>query len=89
MGQILLEGLQRYRLDRAVQFYRHGETDLSGTARYAGVSVQQMMHTLPERAVEYGPSAEDFLDGLEGLARDFDDQMLKEIVSQLRDEDLD
>ncbi|MBC8446906.1 MAG: hypothetical protein H8D78_04075 [Chloroflexi bacterium] len=89
MKRFVLEGLQRYRLDRAVQFYQHGETDLSGAARYADVSVQQMMHTLRERGVEYGPSAEDFLDGLEGLARNFDDDVLKEVVAQLRAEGLD
>ena len=89
MEQIVLQGLQRHHLDRAVQLYRRGETDLSGAARYAGVSVQQMMHTLRERGVEYGPSAEDFLDGLEGLAQDFDDDVLKEVVTQLSAEGLD
>jgi len=49
MKRFVLEGLQRYRLDRAVQLYQRGETDLSGAARYAGVSVQRMMHTLRER----------------------------------------
>ena len=89
MEPIVLQELQRYRLDRAVQFYQRGETDLSGAARYADVSVQQMMYTLRERGVEYGPSAEDFLDGLESLARDFDDHVLKEVVTKLSAEGLD
>ncbi|MDH7485975.1 MAG: hypothetical protein QHJ81_06825 [Anaerolineae bacterium] len=89
MKRFVSEGLQRYRLDRAIELYQSGETDLSGAARYAGVSVQRMMHTLRERGVEYGPSAEDFLDGLEALARDFNDDVLQEVVAQLRAEDLD
>jgi len=83
--KLVLEGLSRWRLERAIQFYANGEASLSGAARYARVSVYQLMRELHQRGVSVTPPAEDFLHGLENLAAIFDAPDLHEVAVELRE----
>jgi len=83
--KLVLEGLARWRLERAIQFYANGEASLSGAARYARVSVYQLMRELRRRRIPITPPAEDFLHGLENVAALFDAPDLHEVAVELRE----
>jgi predicted HTH domain antitoxin len=85
MRKLILEGLERYRIETAVTAYAQGEADLSGAAAYAGISVHRMMQELRQRGIEFNVSAEKFLDGLETLARRFGgSEALYHTISEMR-----
>lgn len=59
----------RGRVLLAVERYRKGEASLGKAAELAGVSVGQMMTILKEFGVESRIEKEDYLQGLENLAK--------------------
>lgn len=83
LKKLVLEGLARRRLEWACRAYARGEVDIGGAARYAGLSVYEMLDELKRRDVEL-VSPEQFLDGLEDLADLFDMPELHEVTSELR-----
>jgi len=85
MRKLILEGMERYRIAEAVRAYADGETDLSGAAAYAGISVHRMMAELRQRDIEFNTSTEKFLDGLEALARRFGgSEALYQTIAEMR-----
>jgi hypothetical protein len=82
MRKLICEGLARYRLESAISAYMRGELDLSSAARYAGVSVYQIMNEIQRRGIAISSSIEKFLDGLQALAESFDgsDELLQAIA---------
>lgn len=74
---MVLESLARRRLEWACAACARGEIDLSSVARYAGVSIYEMMDELRRRGIEM-LSVEQFLDGLENLADLFELPELRE-----------
>ena len=72
MKKFVLDGLAHRQLEQAITAYTHGETDLSAAARYAGVSIHQMMTELEQRNITPPAAREKFLDGLQTLADTFD-----------------
>ena len=86
LRKFILEGMARYRLQEAVAAYQRGEIDLSRAARYAGLSVYQMMDELQRRGVEINVSTEKFIDGLEGFVEDYGgSQALRQMITRLRE----
>lgn len=83
----VLEGLDRMRLQRACSLYKQGQLNLSGAARYADIGVEQMMRELRQRGTDYGPSIEQFADGLETLADLFDKQELRDVAKEVRQQE--
>jgi len=78
-------GLTRFRLERACEAYARGEADITSAARYAGISVTQMMEELERRGINHSPSFEDFLDGLESLLDMFgEDEKVRSIIAKYR-----
>lgn len=71
MRKFVLEGIARYRLERAIAAYRRGEADLSAAARHAGTSVYHLMEELKARDIDVEAAREKFLDGLRTLAELF------------------
>jgi hypothetical protein len=71
MKRFVLDGIARYRLERAVLAYQQGEADLSATARYAGVSVYRMMTELESRDITPPATAQKFREGLQTLIDTF------------------
>jgi len=71
MRQFVLKEMAHYRLEQAIAAYRRGEADLSSAARYAGVSVYQMMTELQRRDIAADSASEKFLDDLQALAETF------------------
>jgi|Deesub1362B_J571_1020462.scaffolds.fasta_scaffold34456_2 predicted HTH domain antitoxin len=85
LKKLVLDGLERLRLERACTAYARGEADLTGAARYAGISVTQMMEELERRGISYSPSFDDFLDGLESLLDTFgDDEATRRVIARFR-----
>lgn len=85
LRKLVLEGLDRYRLDYAINAYTRGETDLSGAARYAGISVEQMMREMEARGVYINSSVEKFLDGVESLLDMFGgDEAVYRVLAEMR-----
>lgn len=77
------ESLSRRRLNWACAAYARGEIDMRGAARYAGLSVYEMLNELKRRDIEI-VSPEQFLDGLADLADLFDLPELREVASELQ-----
>ena len=70
MRKLVLDGLERYRLDQAIARYESGERNLGQTARDAGVSIYQMIEELDRRGV-YRGSGEHVIRSLENLVELF------------------
>ena len=83
LKKLVLEGLARRRLEWACAAYARGEVDIGGAARYADLSVYEMIDELKRRDIEM-VSPEQFLDGLEDLADLFDMPELREVADELR-----
>ena len=83
LKKLVLEGLARRRLEWACAAYARGEVDIGGAARYAELSVYEMIDELKRRDIEM-VSPEQFLDGLEDLADLFDMPELHEVADELR-----
>ncbi len=83
LKKLVLEGLARRRLEWACAAYARGEVDIGGAARYADLSVYEMIDELKRRDIEM-VSPEQFLDGLEDLADLFDMPELHEVADELR-----
>ena len=83
LKKLVLEGLARRRLVWACAAYAGGEVDIGGAARYAELSVYEMIDELKRRDIEM-VSPEQFLDGLEDLADLFDMPELHEVADELR-----
>jgi predicted HTH domain antitoxin len=62
----------------------HGQLNLSGAARYAGIGVEPMMRELARRGIEVGPSVEQFADGLQTLADLFGKEELRAAAAEVR-----
>lgn len=71
LRQFIRAGMNKYRLDRAIQAYQRGEVDMQAAARYAGVSVHHLMVELEKREIMPPAATEKFLDGLKALAETF------------------
>jgi predicted HTH domain antitoxin len=61
--------VSRGRILLAVERYKSGEASLGKAAEVAGVPVGQMMTILTEFGVESGIEKEDYLQGLQNLAK--------------------
>ncbi len=72
-----------FRLDWACAAYTRGEIDIRGAARYAGLSLYEMLNELKRRDIEI-VSPEQFLDGLNDLSDLFDLPELREVASEIR-----
>lgn len=84
MRKLVLEGLERYRLEQAIADYEAGEVNLGQAARRAGTSVQRMMTELDRRGIDIG-SPEHFATSLETLADLFDESgELREVAAEVR-----
>jgi predicted HTH domain antitoxin len=83
LRKLVLEGLARRRLQWACAAYARGEVDIGGAARYANISIYEMIDELKQRDIEM-VSPEQFLDGLEDLADLFDMPELREMADELR-----
>ncbi|MCI0394479.1 MAG: hypothetical protein L0332_29945 [Chloroflexi bacterium] len=71
LKRFVREGLVQYRLEEAVAVYEQGEADLQAAARYAGISVYQMMAELQKRDIAPPAAAEKFIEGLRTLVETF------------------
>lgn len=87
LKKFVREGLIRYKIEFAARAYARGELNLSGAARYAGIGVEEMMHELEQRGIDYGPTVEQFLDGLDTLAEDFGVEELHQVATEMRQEE--
>ena len=85
LKKLVLESLARRRLEWACAAYARGEIDLSSAARYANVSIYEMMDELRRRGIEM-VSVEQFLDDLENLAELFELPALREVAIELREQ---
>ena len=83
LKKLVSESLARRRLDWACAAYARGEIDIRGAARYAGLSIYEMLDELRRRDIEI-VSLEQFLDGLTDLADLFDLPDLREVAGELR-----
>jgi predicted HTH domain antitoxin len=83
LKKLVSESLSRRRLDWACAAYARGEIDVRGAARYAGLSVYEMLDELKRRDIEIVSPAQ-FLDGLADLADLFDLPELREVAGELR-----
>jgi len=83
LKKLVLEGLAHRRLGWACSAYERGELDISSAARYAGLSVYEMLDELRQRDVEL-VSPEQFLEGLKDIANLFDMPELREVTEELR-----
>ncbi len=84
LQKFVRDGLVRYRTGLAERAYANGELNLSDAARYAGIGVEEMMRELEWRGIDYGPTVEQFLDGLETLAEDFSVDELRQVAAEVR-----
>jgi predicted HTH domain antitoxin len=75
------------RLERACAAYERGELNLSGVAHYANIGVERMMRELTRRGIDYGPSVEQFADGLDTLADLFDKDELRAAAAHVREQE--
>ena len=82
--KFILDGLTEYRIEFACRAYAKGRLNLSGASHIAGIGVEEFMGHLKRRGIEYGPSFEQVLDGLETLAEDFDNDLLRQVVREER-----
>lgn len=71
VNKFVRDGLVRYRLEHAIRAYARGEVTLSQAARYAEVSVEDMMNEMEARGIYLSTTIPQFLDGLENLANAF------------------
>jgi hypothetical protein len=71
MRKLILDGLALYQLEKACQAYARKELNLSAAARYAGVSIYEMMSELEKRSIPVNASVEKFLDGIQNFAEAF------------------
>jgi len=88
LKKLILDGLEQRRIERACAAYANGELNLSGAARYAGIGVEEMMRELEQRGIDYGPTLEQYLDGLEFLLDTFgDDTVAREVIAEVRQQE--
>ena len=79
--------MSTYRLEQAVAAYTRGEADLSAAARYADVSVYQMMTELKRRDIAPPAETEKFVDGLKILVETFGgSEALRQTIADLEHE---
>lgn len=78
-------GIADYRLDEAIAAYERGEADLPAAARYAGVSIYQMMTELQKRNITPSAATEKFIDGLKTLVETFSGSAaLRQTIEEFR-----
>lgn len=88
LQKFVRDGLARYRLEHAIRAYARGEVNLSQAARYADISVEEMMDEMATRGVYINTSVEQFLDGLETLADLFgSSEELRQVIAEMRQEE--
>ena len=87
LKKFVREGLSRYKIEFAARAYARGELNLSGAARHASIGVEEMMRELEQRGIDYGPTVEQFLDGLDTLAEDFGVEELHQVATEMRQEE--
>ncbi|MCE7982916.1 MAG: hypothetical protein DYG89_17165 [Caldilinea sp. CFX5] len=82
MKRLILAGIADYQIERAITAYQRGEADLSAAARYAGISVYQMMAELEKRDITPPAAAQKFTQGLKTLVETFGGSpVLQQLVS--------
>jgi predicted HTH domain antitoxin len=87
LKKFVLDSIASYRRQQAIQAYRRGELDLSRAARYADISVYEMMDELRRQGIPLNRSVDKFLDGLEGFVEDFGDgEVLRQAIARLREQ---
>jgi predicted HTH domain antitoxin len=83
LKKLVLDGLARRRLEWACAAYQRGELTLNSAARYADISIYEMLDELKRRGTEI-VSPTQFLDGLDDLADLFDMPELRAVAGELR-----
>ena len=83
LKKLVLDGIARQRVEWACAAYKRGELDISGAARYAGLTVYELLDELKRRNVQI-VSSEQFLDGLADLADMYNLPELREAANQAR-----
>jgi predicted HTH domain antitoxin len=87
LRKFVRQGMSTYRLEQAVAAYTRGEADLSAAARYADVSVYQMMTELKRRDIAPPAETEKFVDGLKILVETFGgSEALRQTIADLEHE---
>lgn len=83
LRKFVREGINSYRVERAIQAYQRGEVDMQAAARYAGVSVYHLMVELEKRDITPPAATEKFVDGLKTLVETFGgSQALRETIAE-------
>lgn len=83
LRKFVREGINSYRVERAIQAYQRGEVDMQSAARYASVSVYHLMVELEKRDITPPAATEKFVDGLKTLVETFGgSQALRETIAE-------
>ena len=86
LRKFVRQGMSAYLLKQAVTAYERGEADLSAAARYADVSVYEMMTELKRRDIAPPAEAEKFIDGLITLVETFGgSDVLRQTINNLEE----
>lgn len=83
LRKFVREGINSYRVERAIRAYQRGEVDMQSAARYAGVSIYHLMVELEKRDITPPAATEQFVDGLKTLVETFGgSQDLRETIAE-------
>lgn len=84
MKKFILEGIQRYKVEKAIDMYEIGEVDLNTAARFCGWSVRRFMTELERRGVKLSLTSEMYAESLKNLSEIFGDSSLMEEMRRNR-----
>ena len=78
----MLEGIRRYKIDRAIQSYRDEWVDIRSGAEMAGIPYREFMKELEHRHIPILTDVAHFHEELLDLAKMYDDKQLEKVVTQ-------
>lgn len=86
MKKLVLQGIDTYRMDKAVNMYKNNEVDLNTAAHISGVSIRKFMTELEKRGVKLNISTGMLKQSLKDLSEMFRDTKLQKAI-QFMDQD--
>jgi predicted HTH domain antitoxin len=80
--KLVLDGLDKYRIDEAILMYKNKKLNLNASAQFAGISVREFMIELESRDIALNLTQEMVNQSLNTLAQSFNNDELKRVMSK-------
>lgn len=80
--KLVLDGLDKYRIDEAILMYKSKKLNLNASAQFAGMSVRELMNELESRNIDLNLTQDMVNQSLNTLAKSFNNDKLMKAISR-------